>query len=322
MFYTVPKKGNERYGAAISLLTVLVLLSLFLGGCIDGPEKEGEVRTFIDEAGNSVDIAGTPVRLVSLAPSVTEILYFLGLGDRIVGVDSASDHPTEAGKKQVVSSLGILNAETLLMVEPDLVVMDKTLDMSGSFYRRLKDAGMTVYQLFPHDIYDVTTQLKVLANITGVYSAVAERINALEERIRVVEDSSGGIADPPKVLYINYYDGTDDPWVGSRNTVSGDLIHKSGGEALIDDSTGIYLQVSMETVIIGDPDIIITSSSDKWWNGSKEAILKDERLGSIKAVRNENVYDVNADLVERPGPRLVDGLEAISEIILRYGGYR
>lgn len=310
-----------KYGwPCISVLSVFLLLALSLAGCIDSPDKVGEVRTFIDEAGNTVEIAGTPRRLVSLAPSITEMLFFLGLEDRIVGVDAASDFPPAAETKEIVSSLGVLNTETLLMVEPDLVVMDRTLDMSGTYFKRLVDADITTYQLYPHNVENVTTQLRVLSNITGVYSKTSDRIDTLEDRIRAVERSSETQTDRPTVLYVNHYDGTDNPWVGSRNTVSGDLIDRAGGEPLIEDSTGIYLQISMETVILKDPDIIITSSSDRWWNGSKEAMMNDERLGSIRAVRNGDVYNINADLVERPGPRLVDGLEYIAGIIREYGG--
>ncbi|WP_455392190.1 ABC transporter substrate-binding protein [[Eubacterium] cellulosolvens] len=298
---------------------IIIILLILTPGCIDAPEKEGQNRFFIDEAGNEVKIVGVPKTIISLAPSVTEILYFLGLEERVVGIDAASDYPPEVSEKDVVASFGNLNIEAIISKAPDLIVMDKTLDMSGAWYQKLVEAEFSVYQLFPNNIEDVITQMKVLANITDIYPSVIHKIEGLEARVLGVENLTRSIINKPTVLYINYYDGTDNPWVGTKSTVSGDLIKMAGGIPLIDESTDIYLQISLETVILSDPDIIISSHSNKWWDGTKEVIMNDDRLSSINAVKNDHVYDIDADLIERPGPRIVDGLESIAQIIADYG---
>lgn len=308
----------KRY--ALVLLFAVAVITVSFAGCLDPEEEEGDI-TYIDQVGNVVTLSGTPEKIVSLAPSITEILFELGIGDRVVGRDDSSDYPAATADIEIVTSFLDLDLEVVIYADPDIVLMDKTLDMSGNWYDALKGAEIPVYQVFPQSLDEVLEQITLIGEVCGVEDKATEVTDGLKDRIDAITNVTDGIddGDKPDVLFVIYYGIGSDPWVGTDHTFSGDLIAKAGGNNIISDDGGIGIQVSLEVVILEDPDIIFTSQSAAWPTESRQQILDDEALEDVAAVKNGAVYDVNGDLTDRTGPRLVDGLELLYDYISQVG---
>jgi iron complex transport system substrate-binding protein len=200
----------------------------------------------------------------------------------------------------------------LLVKDPDIIIMDKSLDFYDSNYNKMIDYGLRVFRLYPRTLEDVLSNIELIGQVTNTVSTAQQLVDKLENRIDTVKTRD---TLKPKVLYVIYYDGTTSPWVGTSSTFSGDLIITAGGKVAVDDQMGIAIQTSIENIISLNPDIIFTSQDDSWPTPSRDAILTDDALKDVNAVKNNLVIDVNADLVDRPGPRIVDGLELFSDYI-------
>jgi iron complex transport system substrate-binding protein len=226
-----------------------------------------------------------------------------------VGRDSASNYPAEAEKLDVVMTYEGIDLEQVLTKDPDIIIMDKTLDLSEKSYNKMRDYGLYVFRIYPRSLQDVLDNIELIGDVTGTKSTAKEVVDDLENRINIVKTRK---STQPKILHIIYYDGASSPWVATSSTFSGDLIKIAGGIAAVQDDSGRSIQITIERIIELDPDLIFTSQDQTWPTPSRDAIISDEALSEVKAVKNDKVMDVNADLVDRPGPRLVDGLELFS----------
>jgi iron complex transport system substrate-binding protein len=269
-------------------------------------------RYITDDLGTKVKIPKKLDKIISLAPSITEILFSLELGGRIIGRDSASNHPEEAQNIDIVSTYEGVDIETILVKDPDIIFMDKSLDASEINYNLLQSYGFNVFRLYPKKLDHVIENIELLGRATDTKTTANALADALATRIETVKtrDSS-----EPTVLHVIYFDGSSSPWVATSSTFSGDLIQIAGGKPAIIDESGLAIQITVEEVIDLDPDIIFTSQDQTWPTPSRDAIMSDDIFEDLNAVNNDMVIDVNADLVDRPGPRLVDGLELISSYI-------
>jgi iron complex transport system substrate-binding protein len=270
-----------------------------------------------DDTGVLISVPKKINKIISLAASLTEILFELEQGEKIVGRDSGSNYPDEAKDIEVVSSYEGINLEKILAAEPDIIFIDKTLDMTDSNYNKLIENDLTVFRVYPQELAHVTQNIELIGRVVGKETLGEGVASELESRINTVKTRGDALSaqEKPKMLYVIYYDGTSSPWVGTTSTISGDLIRTAGGLIAVEDTTGFSIQITIEQLIAIDPDIILTSQDETWPTPSKDAILNDEVLSNVKAVKSRDVYDVNADLVDRPGPRMVDGLELISGYI-------
>jgi iron complex transport system substrate-binding protein len=305
----------------IVLTTLILLIAGSLTGCINNSnstEPKEEYNVIVDDMGDEIKVPLKIEKIITLAASITEILFSLDLGDKIVGRDSGSNYPKGMVENiEVVSTFEGIDLEKILAAEPDLVLLDKTLDMSDTNYNKLKENDLTVFRVYPQKLDDVIKDIRLLGEVTGKESKANDLALELQSRINTVKTRGESITEPdqPKVLYIIYYDGTSSPWVGTTSTISGDLISIAGGDVSVQDSTGFSIQITIEQLIDLNPDIIFTSQDETWPTPSRDSILGDSALSNVDAVKSGRVFDVNADLVDRPGPRLVNGLELFSEQI-------
>jgi iron complex transport system substrate-binding protein len=283
-------------------------------------KSTSEYNYFKDDSGTTVKVPKKIETIISLSSSITEILYELELGSKIVGIDSGSNYPPEVKKIDVVMTFEGVDIEKILAKDPDLIIMDKTLDLSEKNYDKMTSFGMNVFRVYPKNLDDILDNIVLLGEITATSNKASEIVISLQERIDTVKTRGAAISDStsPKVLHVVYYDGASSPWVHTSSTFSGDLISIAGGDVVMKDSSGFSIQITVEELISKDPDIIFTSQDDTWPTPSRDSILNDDLLDSVSAVKNDYVLDLNADLVDRPGPRMIDGLELISNHISNY----
>lgn len=298
----------------------LLLIAVLMAGCID-TETVGSIE-YVDDMGDTVLIVDDPQRVITLTPGLTEMMFFLGLGDRVVGCDSGSDYPAEvSGIERVHTYMGPDN-EKIVSLAPDLILMDKGLDLYNTTYDVLSSLNLPVYRIYPQSIDDMLESIQDIGDIMGASEAAEEKVALLEARITAVEESAASIQadDMPEILHVNYYSTDSDPWVMTDSTISGDLIRKAGGKCAFTDPSGMAVQISVEKIVDDDPDIILTSQSSTWPTESRDLIMSENKFGEVDAVKNGFVRDINGDIVDRGGPRMVDGLEDIHQLILEYAG--
>ncbi|MGA1865925.1 MAG: ABC transporter substrate-binding protein [Thermoplasmatota archaeon] len=303
------------------IVIFILLPAVLASGCLDD-EEEGKGVKFHDPLGNEVVLEGLPERIITLSPALTETVFALGIGGRIVATDNVSNYPDEAVHLPKVFSYMGLFTEELIVSEPDLVLLDKTLDINEDAYNTIKSLGIPVYRIYPRTLEDVLEAIIGIGNITGSSMKAAEIVEGFRSRMDDIEEALMDLPEEsrPGVLLVTYYDEGSDPWVSTDSTMAGGLVKKAGGTNIISDGTGIVVQVPVEKVIGADPDIIICTQSTVWPTESRNTILADDRWKDISAVRENRVYDIDGDLVDRTGPRLIEGLEEIHERVLEFIG--
>lgn len=270
--------------------------------------------TFTDGLGREVTLNGIPQRIVSLAPSNTEILFAIGAGSQVVGRDDFSDYPEQAAQvADIGGGFGKLDEETIVSLQPDLIL---AADITpAEQVKALEDLGLTVYQLpNPTTLDGMYTNLQTVAELTGHQAEAEQLIGKLKARVKVVEDKIAAVQDRPSVFY--ELDSTDPnaPYTSGPGTFIDTLIDMSGGTNLGAVLDSAWAQVSLEELVTKDPDIIILG--DYTWGGvTPEDVAKRAGWETLTAVKDGNVYTFDDNLVSRPGPRMVDGLEAMAKLL-------
>jgi iron complex transport system substrate-binding protein len=288
----------------------IVLLSLLVGMSF-GCKAEFEPGTYTDDMGRGVVIDEVPQRIVCFGPSITEITFALGLGERVVGVDDFSDYPEEAQALPKVGSSFAPSLESLVALAPDLVL---TLEHE-QFNSELEAMSIKYLILDPKDIDNILTNIELVGAVTDSADEAAALVESMEEVIADVEERVVG-APPVSVFFI--VDATDPtlPWTAGPGSFIDTLISLAGGENVAGDAPYQWPQFSIEEVVSADPDVIIVQTM---LGGIPTISIEDLEAhpiwGEMSAVSQGNVYLVDGDLVSRSGPRIVDGLEALARAL-------
>jgi iron complex transport system substrate-binding protein len=253
-----------------------------------------------------------PQRIVSLAPSNTEILFALGLGDRIVGVTDYCNYPPEAKSKQSVGSYDTPNIETIVSLEPDLIVAD--IAQADNIYKDLEDKGLTVVAIIPGNVQAVLESITLIGKITGQDEEATALVSNLQKRIDVIAEKTSKLtaAEKPRVFYIIWHDPI---WTTGNGTFEDSLIAMAGG-VNIAHNLNSYVDMSLETLIDANPQVMIAGVGMGTGGDLTLQFLQNEpRLANTDARINNRIYSANMDIVARPGPRIVDALEEFFRLI-------
>jgi iron complex transport system substrate-binding protein len=265
--------------------------------------------TYVDEMGRKVDIPSNPQRIVSLAPSITETLYFLNLGERIVGVTEFSDYPDEAKTKPKVGSYINLNIEKIISLRPDLIIgiADGNKKETVNALERL---GYIVYVVNPRHVQDIFDTIKNIGKITGCEKRANRLVGKLMSRVNYIESRTKDMRKPRVFFQI----GINPVVTVGKYTFHNDLIRMAGGLNISGEEQVKYPKYSMEEILLKAPDIIIISSMHR---GGGFARKKEEWTNwkNIPAVKNGRIYVIDSDLIDHPSPRIIDGLEKLARLI-------
>jgi iron complex transport system substrate-binding protein len=269
--------------------------------------------TITDDLGRKVQIDKLPQRIVSLAPSNTEIVYALGLEDKLVGTTDYDDYPEAAKSKPRVSSYTTPDLEKVVAVQPDLILAESIDEKTA--LPAMEQLGLTVIVTSATSIDTILNDIKMIGEINGKSQEAAALVDSLNARIQAVVSKTDTLTPEqrPRVLYVIW---NDPIWTMGGNTYTDDLISKAGGVNIFSKDFEKSRIVSLESIIEKDPQVILVSgmatSKDMIYNG----IMKDSRLSGVSAISNNRVYKISdANLTERPGPRIVDGLEEVARLL-------
>jgi len=288
-------------------LVALLTIALVLTGCTAewSPAESAEpVEHVFDDLGNLVAINGTPQRIVSLAPSNTEILFALGLGDKVLGVTDWCDYPLEALEKEKVGGYDTPDIEKIVALTPDLILVayGTTMDVINN----LIGLGLTVFGIKTTDLDDVLNDIKTIGEITDKEVEAQALTSEMESRIQAVTNQTEELEERPRVFYIVWHDPL---WTAGSETFIHELIEKGGGVNICQNITG-YTTISIEEVVARNPEVIITSEWSFEWARNETG-----PLASTNASQSGRIYTCDDNLVQRPGPRLVEGLEWFAHFI-------
>jgi len=261
---------------------------------------------FTDDIGRQVTLDQTPRRIVALAPSVTEILYFLGLGGRVVGVTQFSYYPPEAAAKPKVGSYVNLNLERIIGLSPELVIGTADGNRPAVVWR-LERVGIPVFVLNPRSIRQAIGALVRVGALCGVRDRAAAAAAELSRRVDAIIAKTAGRDKPLVFLQVNL----KPIMAANGKTFLHDLIHLAGGVNMTRDEPITYPRISLEAVIRRRPEVILISSMAR--NGAFEEVRQRWlKWTAIPAVGNHRVHLIDSDLIDRPSPRIVRGLELLA----------
>jgi iron complex transport system substrate-binding protein len=269
--------------------------------------------TITDDAGVTTTFAASPQRIVTLNPGLTEITFALGAGNRLVAVDSFSDYPPEAKNVQPrLTTYPSPSAETIVGLKPDVVLALAERDEDLAQIRR---QGIAVVKLFPRD-FDATVQ--TILTLGRLYGAAENAQTIASDMLARRDAVTAAVADAPRPRVVEELDASepDKPFVAGPNGFYGQLIDLAGGTNVFGDLPGDVAQVGAESIVERDPEIIILTDADLPFNSqTPEMVAARPGWDGITAVQNGAIYPVQAALYATPGPRLIDGLEALARLL-------
>jgi len=300
----------RRISVALIALTIIVL---GLTACASPPTAAPTTApavfiTVTDDAGRQVTLKGLPTRIVSLAPSNTEVLYALGLGDRVVGVTEYCDYPPEAKQKPKIGGFANIDLEKVIGLDPDLVLA--TNIHAGAVVSELQKRGVTVVVVEPKNVDDVLAKIAFVGKLTGKSDNATRLTAQLKNRIDAVTAKVTAAKTKPRV----FYEIDKSLYTVGPGSFIDDMITKAGGLNIAADAKGAYTQLSPEAIIAKDPQVILLGDIN--FGESPESVKARPGWANISAVRNGRVIPIaDENVVSRPGPRIVEGLELIARAL-------
>ena len=268
--------------------------------------------SFTDGLGRSVTLPAPAQKVVSMAPSNTEILFAIGADSQVVGRDEFSDYPAEAQSlPSIGGSMGQYSYEQVAALKPDLVLAGGI--NTPEQVKALEDLGINVFYLGnPSTLEEMYANLELVARMTGRETETAALVESLEARVKAVDDKLAGVTEKPVVFYEIDASDPNKPYTTGPGTFIDLLIARAGGQNL-PGLTDAYPQVSLEQIVLADPAVILLG--DALYGTTPEIVAARAGWSEIDAVTNNRVLPFDDNLVSRPGPRLVDGLEALAQAI-------
>lgn len=252
----------------------------------------------VDELDRTVHIPIRPERIVSLAPSVTETLFALEAGDRVVGVTSYCDYPPAARLKESVGDTLKPSVERIVALRADLVIVSTASQLESSV-QKLEELGIPVYVTNPRTVEGVLESIAAIGGIIGAADVARQLTDKLRSRIASNESWTAEGTRPSVFVIL----GTEPLITAGAASFINDLVNRAGGRSISADVSGDYPQYSLETAVAKQPEVIFLQAG-----GS----VLPERLKETPAAAAGRVYRLDDDLLLRPGPRVVDGLEQMA----------
>lgn len=250
----------------------------------------------VDDAGHQLIFPHPAKRIISLAPDVTELLFAAGAGDRIVGVMRGSDYPPRAKSLPLVGSADHIDSEIVLQLQPDLIVTWSETTIPAA----LKNRGIPIYVNHPQKITDVPKTLRKLGCLASTESIANAAADDYLKRYHALQKHYGE-AKPLTVFYQLW--STPLMTVSKKSWIDG-AITLCGGNNIFAAFHHAAFPVDMEAVIHLNPDVIMSSDNSAWK-------AKWQRFSMMNAVKFQQLYTIHPDLIERAGPRLIDGVELL-----------
>jgi len=272
-----------------------------------------------DDLGRTIDIDGAPQKIVSLAPSNTEILFTLGLGDSVVGVSDFCNYPEEVntrsaladgttGKIARTGNAFAVNIEAIVALEPDMVIaFGYNLP---TYVEQLEALGLTVMVLGPENIDGILANIELVGSITGLGQQAKELTDQIRDDLATITAKTALVSRPTVFCETGYGGGI---WTTGSGSFVSNLIMLAGGTDIGVGVSKNNPNISLEYLVAADSEMIILA--DAPWVSATDVKARGGAWNDLAAVQNDKIYDIDADIISRNGPRVVEGIMALLEII-------
>ena len=268
------------------------------------PEKAYYPVTITDSLGESITIEDEPKSIITLAPNITEIVYALGLGDMVVGRNAYSDYPEEALEVEVIGDFYSINLERIVELDPDIVIASTHFE--EEMQAKFQEIGVQVITLYDSTSFDgVYTSIETLGKVFNVQDKASEVIDEIKNQVADVEEKVKN-EEKPSVYYVVGY-GQEGDYTATGDTFIHEMLTMAGGENIAKDVAG--WTYSKETLIEKDPDVVIVKKD------FYDDFIASEGYKELSAVKNNKVYTIDNNLLDRPGPRSGLGVIEIAKIL-------
>ena len=294
------------------IIIACILLSLILAGAIASIHYHYQAApkgfTVTDDFGRNVTLKGVPARIISLSPSNTEILFAIGAGDRVVGVTEYCNYPPAAKTRPKVGGVSTVSIEKVVALNPDLVI-GCSLNGKDTF-KRLEELGIPVLGLNPKNISGILADIELVGRVTGEESNATNLVTAMKSRLDAVRAKARAMRGSQQATAPTVFYDIGGFYTAGNGTFVNEIIETAGGRNIAADKTG-YFQMSIEELIAKNPQVIICDRGMGSMSKAYEEIMSDDRLKIVDAVRNNRVYLIDGDIIDRPGPRIVNATETV-----------
>ena len=299
-------EGQNRRWTRVAIVPLLVFAFAISVSADSQSAGATSSREVTDETGRTVKIPQLVERIVSLAPSLTETVYTLGLQDRLVGDTDYCDYPADAAKKHKVGGAINPNMEEIAALKPDLVLVVKSLNRLETVHA-LEQLGIPAYSTDPHTVQDVVASMKRLAGILGVGDAGAALGQKLESRLVAMHERLKGVR-PSRVLFVVW---TEPLMSIGRKTFIADVLEHAGATSVVE-SKQDWPQFSLEEAVRLQPEyVIFASNHSEDVKNDLEALALKPGWSAMRAIKERKIAIVS-DAINRPGPRIVDAVEELA----------
>lgn len=299
----------------VSIIIGGILIAALITGCQEKKVANTDINgkgsfpvTISDVYASKITVEKEPQRIVALAPSIVEVLYKLGLEDKIAGITEYCDYPIEAKSKNKVGDFNGVNIEKIIEAKPDIVLAGA--GMSKELFQKLTDLKINVMVAEARTVAQIPETFIMIGKATGC----EDKANGLaNELTKSIGEISAKVKDAKKIkTYYVLSFGKDGNWTSGKGTFISDLIGISGGENISDDVES-WKEYSLEKIVEKDPDIILISGMIA--NGSKDILNNEKGYKDTSAVKGGKVIILDDNMTQRPGPRIVEGLLLIAKAI-------
>lgn len=262
-----------------------------------------QLCTVLDDFGGTVQLSKPAQRIVSLSPDLTESLFAIGAGEHVVGVIRESDYPLKASQLTKIGSYASLDLEKIYALHPDLIVT-----WGNNFPRQMaefKKWGLPVYVSNPKRLTDIPRTLKNLGCLAGTQKQANQVANEFSARVEKLSQQYHST----KPIRVFYQLGSYSLLTINHESWINEIISLCGGENLFANIKLPTAEITWEAVITANPEIIISDAQTKTWQ------MRWQKWQTVSAVKNKKLYSIHPDLIDRPGPRLIEGAETICALI-------
>ena len=294
---------------AACVVICAILLATLGAGCTqlssNQTTQSGGI-TVTDDAGRTVTVAQTPHRIISLAPSITEDLFALGLGGKVVGDTTYDNYPPAAVNITKVGGFSSPSIEKIVSLNPD-IVFASSLE-NNTLLSTLSGYGIPTVVINPTSLTGILNDLSLIGKVTGSTGNSSALVANLTQKMTA---NSISVSSHPRVLYLVWYNPI---MSAGADTFEGDIIAHAGGinVAQLANVSG-YGTMSKESIVALNPSVIIANSAMN--STAVQQVKSDPALATVDAVKNGKIYILDSDIISRPGPRAFDALEQIAGII-------
>ena len=268
--------------------------------------------TIKDVTDNEITLEEAPKAIVSMIPSNTEILYALGLEEKIVGVSDYDNYPEEVASKEKIGGQEF-NVEKIISLNPDLVLAHESgLGVGDAGIKQLRDAGLNVYVVKSAVSFDeVYDTMATIGQATGKIKEAEEMVQTMKDEVATIQEKASTIKEKKKVF--TEVSPAPEIYTAGNNTFMNEMIEMLNAENIASDQEG-WIMMDPEEIVKRNPDVIVTTYGNYVPNAA-EQVLTREGFGTVTAVKNKAVIDVDADTTSRQGPRLTEGLLELAKAI-------